>query len=125
MEVWAGQVVAGRRIVRDRDAEFRAAGPVRDLVARVGRAREQLRTDLARLEPAAPPHGPVNNPADAELPFGRTQGAALVHLYSELMQHRGQMEDCRDVLLAPWVELATTPHAIAQPDSRYRPAPER
>jgi hypothetical protein len=29
------------------------------------------------------------------LPLGRTQGGALIHIYSELAQHRGQMEICR------------------------------
>src|SRR5215472_7239307 len=33
MEFWGGQVVAGRVITRDRDAEFRARGPVTDLTA--------------------------------------------------------------------------------------------
>ncbi|MBA2625929.1 MAG: DUF664 domain-containing protein [Acidimicrobiia bacterium] len=105
MEHWAGSVVAGRQVERDRDAEFVATGPVDQLVGRVGTARQQLRTDLEHLEPTAPPRGPVD-PEDADLPLGRSRGGALFHLYEELAQHRGQMEVGRDVLLAPWARLA-------------------
>ena len=103
MEYWAGHVVAGREVERDRDAEFRAHGAVDDLLARVERVREQLRADLAALDSGAPPRGYVD-PEDADLPLGRTQGGALIHLYEELAQHRGQMEVTRDVLLAPWAQ---------------------
>jgi len=44
--------------------------------------------------------GGTVNVEDAELPIGRSQGGALVHVYEELQQHRGQMEITRDVLLA-------------------------
>jgi hypothetical protein len=104
MEYWAGYLIAGRSIERDRDAEFEASGPVGELVERTRRARRQLEIDLAALEPSAPPRG-VPDPEDAELPLARTQGGALIHLYEELAQHRGQMEGCRDVLLAPWARL--------------------
>ena len=99
MEYWAGHVVAGRRIERDRDAEFRAAGSVAELVDRVGRARLQIRSDIADLAPYEAPRGrpPVE---DSDLPLARTQGGALIHVYEELAQHRGQMEVCRDLLLA-------------------------
>jgi hypothetical protein len=105
MEYWAGHVVAGRRIERDRAAEFRAAGPVDELVSRARRAREQLAADLVHLDATAPPRG-ATDPEDDALPMTRTQGGALVHLYEELAQHHGQMEGCRDVLLAPWAKLA-------------------
>lgn len=108
MEFWAGAVVAGRRIERDRDAEFHATGPVADLVARTRDARRRLEADLAALEPAAVPRG-WTDPADTDLPITRTQGGALAHLHRELAQHLGQMESCRDVLLAPWARLAETP----------------
>jgi hypothetical protein len=105
MGYWAGYIVAGRRIERDRGAEFRAAGSVADLVDQTRRARRQLQADITNLEASAPPRG---NPAseDADLPLARTQGGALIHVYEELAQHRGQMEGCRDVLLAPWAKLA-------------------
>jgi hypothetical protein len=102
MEYWGGAMVAGRTIERDRDAEFRAGGPVADLVRRTRLARRQLDADLAGLEPLAPPRG-TPEPEDADLPLGRTQGGVLIHVYEELAQHRGQMEVTRDVLRAPWV----------------------
>jgi hypothetical protein len=104
MEYWGGHLVAGRAIERDRDAEFRASGPVAPLVDRARRARHQLESDMADLEAYAPPRG-VPHPLDAELPLARTQGGALVHLYEELAQHLGQMEGYRDVLRAPWARL--------------------
>jgi hypothetical protein len=105
MEYWAGCVVAGRTTERDREAEFRASGPVADLVDRARRARRQLEADLAHMDAFAPPRGrPAHK--DADLPLARTQGGALIHVYEELAQHRGQMEGCRDVLLAPWAKLA-------------------
>ena len=99
MEYWGGQVVAGRTIERDRDAEFRATGSVSDLVARARRARAQLVEDMAGLDPAAPPRRPLApDDQDAGLPIARTQGGALIHVYEELAQHRGQMELTRDVI---------------------------
>jgi hypothetical protein len=101
MEYWGGAMVAGRTIERDRDAEFRASGPVNELVRRTRQARRQLDADIADLEPPAPPRG-TPEPEDANLPLGRTQGGVLMHVYEELAQHRGQMEVTRDVLRAAW-----------------------
>ena len=102
MEYWGGHVVAGRPTQRDRDAEFGAYGPVDELVDRTRAARAQLAADVATLDPLAPPRHPPDDEDDAALPIGRTQGGALVHIYEELSQHRGQMEGYRDLLLAPW-----------------------
>lgn len=99
MEYWAGHVVAGREVHRDRPAEFRASGSVTDLAHRVHAARRQLQLDLTWLEPLAPPRG-TTSPHDAALPIARTQGGVLMHIYEELAQHRGQMEVTRDVLLS-------------------------
>ena len=104
MEFWAGLAVAGRRIERDRKAEFRASGSVAELVVRARQARVKLAQDLSVLEPFAPPRMDVKANA-SQATHGRTQGGALLHLYEELAQHRGQMEGCRDVLLAPWARL--------------------
>jgi hypothetical protein len=112
MEYWAGSLIAGRAIERDRDAEFRAVGTVADLVKQTRRARLQLQEDLTNFEPLAPPQkGPLTAhlrawPEDADLPLAKTRGGALFHLYEELAQHRGQMETCRDVLSASWAKLA-------------------
>jgi hypothetical protein len=97
IEYWGGHVVAGRRIKRDRDAEFVATGSVDELLERVRGARRQLEADLIDLDPTAPPRGVVA-PEDADLPLARSQGGALIHVYEELQQHRGQMEVTRDVL---------------------------
>jgi hypothetical protein len=99
MEYWAGHVVAGRQIERDRAAEFRATGSVEELVARTRQARRQLEADLAGLEPYEAPRGHAA-PEDAALPYARTQGGALLHVYEELAQHLGQLEITRDVLVA-------------------------
>jgi hypothetical protein len=69
MEYWGGDVIAGRTIERDRDAEFRASGPVGPLVERTRQARRQLEADLAELDPFAPPRGNVDA-EDAALPLG-------------------------------------------------------
>lgn len=126
MGYWGGYMIAGRNVERDRDAEFRASGPVSALVNRTDQARQQLAADLSNFDPAAPPRG-VPNPSfvpggqsDADLPLGRTQGGVLIHIYSELAQHRGQMESCRDVLLAPWGLITRQPNAAPQPDNRYQ-----
>lgn len=98
VEWWSGEMVAGVEVERDRDAEFVAQGPVAALPDAVRRTRARLVENLAALDSAAPPA----RPGDAELleyPYGRTQGAVLLHVFHELAQHRGQMEVTRDVLL--------------------------
>lgn len=97
MEYWGGQVVAGRSIVRDREAEFVATGAVADLAERVRTARARLAADIEGVDPYAPTRGQTK-PADRDTPLGRTAGGALLHLYEELAQHHGQMELTRDVL---------------------------
>ncbi|PZS40813.1 MAG: hypothetical protein DLM62_00875 [Pseudonocardiales bacterium] len=101
MEYWGGEVVAGRSIVRDRPAEFRATGGVAELTDRTERARQQLRADIVALDPFGPPRTPPHA-KDATLPLARTQGGVLLHIYEELAQHRGQLEITRDVLRTSW-----------------------
>ncbi len=100
VEYWGGHMVADRPIQRDRDAEFRARGPVAELVRRAGEGRRRLQADLSGADALAPPPHPAA-PHDADLPLGRTQGGVLFHIYEELSQHLGQMELTRDILLAP------------------------
>jgi hypothetical protein len=102
VEWWAGAMIAGRSVVRDRDAEFTAHGPVKPLLERTRLAQAQLAQDVAAIEPSAPPQHPPLDPDDALLPVGRTRGGALVHVTVELTQHWGQMEITRDVLRSPW-----------------------
>jgi len=96
-EYWAGHLVAGRTVVRDRDAEFTASGPVDRLLQRVETAKRQLRSDLASADPRSalrhpPPEAYLVTRADM------TQGAALQHVYEELARHHGQLEITRDLL---------------------------
>lgn len=99
IEYWGGQVIAGRPVERDRDAEFIATGAVSDLVEATRSARRRLAGDVSAFEPDAGPRGAVRD-RDAVLPLGRTQGGALFHIYEELAQHRGQLEITRDILRA-------------------------
>jgi hypothetical protein len=111
VEYWGGCVIAGRDVDRDRNAEFVATGPVSDLVERTSRAKQQLRADLAHLEPYAPPRRSPDSSfvpggmPDAELPLGRTQGGALLHIFEELSQHHGQMELTRDLIRATQLQM--------------------
>ena len=59
MEYWGGHVVAGRPTHRDRAAEFRASGPVDELVAR---ARRRPRA-AGRRPGHTRPVGPAPQPA--------------------------------------------------------------
>jgi hypothetical protein len=100
MEFWGGQVVAGRKITRDREAEFRAHGPVAGLIAATADAKRQFRADAAIAEFAAPPRsGTHHSRGPDELEF-TSQGHALLHVLEEVTQHLGQMELTRDVLRA-------------------------
>jgi hypothetical protein len=112
MEYWAGHAVAGRSINRDRAAEFTASGPVDELVQKARRSRAQLGDDLAAVEPFAAPPLPVRT-HPARRVHARTQGGALIHLYEELAQHRGQMEAGREVMRAPWAKLV--PQSMTPP----------
>ena len=97
MEFWGGQVVAGREVQRDRDAEFRSSGPVAGLAAAAQEAKRRFRADIAAADPAAPPRGthPTTGPADLDM---TSQGHALLHVMEEMCQHLGQAEITRDLL---------------------------
>jgi uncharacterized protein DUF664 len=97
MEFWGGQVVAGREVRRDRDAEFRASGPVAGLAEAAAAARRRFRADAAGADPAAPPRGSHPGMGSHELETA-TQGSALLHVLEELTQHLGQLELTRDLL---------------------------
>ena len=96
LDYWAGHLVAGRAVDRDRDAEFTASGPVSDLVARIAAAKRTLRDDVAAADPAAPLR--AEPPPHYRLLPGITQGWALQHVYEELAQHHGHLELTRDFL---------------------------
>jgi hypothetical protein len=100
MEFWGGEVVAGREVIRDRPAEFRAHGPVADLATAAQKAMDQFRADAATAEFAAPPRGGYEHRRHpGELDFV-SQGHTLLHVLEEVYQHLGQLELTRDVLRA-------------------------
>lgn len=98
MDFWGGQVVAGRTVDRDREGEFRAAGPLAGLLGAIGEAKVRFRANAAAAEPGAPVRGihPGKAPGDLELV---SQGSSLLHVLEEVTQHLGQMEITRDLLL--------------------------
>lgn len=98
MEFWGGHLVAGREVVRDREAEFTASGPTAELLERVRVVRRQFGEDVAGSEPIAPLRGALPQGWLGLGPKGQSQGGALLHVYEELAQHRGQMEVTGDVL---------------------------
>jgi hypothetical protein len=100
MEFWAGQVVAGRTVDRDRETEFHASGPVAGLIAASQEAQRRFRADIVTAEPKARPRSghPATGPDELELV---SQGHALLHVMEEVCQHLGQMEITRDLLRQP------------------------
>jgi hypothetical protein len=99
IEHWIGARVVGRPDLRDRPAEFRAAGAVGPLVERVAKARAQLAEDLAGFK------GDVPLAAQPDARFRPPSGmlsetGVLLHVLQELAQHHGQMEITRDLLAA-------------------------
>ena len=97
MEFWGGQVVAGRTVDRSREAEFRASGPVADLIASAQQAQRRFRADLVTADPRARPRGGHSGTGPDELEL-TSQGHALLHVMEEVCQHLGQMELTRDLL---------------------------
>ena len=104
VDYWSGDLIAGRPgPQRDRTGEFTAHGPVAPLLRRTAEVTERYRENVATADPRKPLHDtppPEFQGPDREL----DQGAALLHVYEELAQHRGQMEILRDCIL---VQAAT------------------
>jgi len=99
MEHWVGARVVGRPDLRDRPAEFKAAGPVGPLLDRVAKTRAQLSADLAGFAgdvPARSQPGERFRPPSGTL----SETGVLLHVLQELAQHHGQMEITRDLLTA-------------------------
>src|SRR2546421_3170642 len=95
---WAGALVAGREVSRDRDAEFTASGSVAGLADRAWQVMARFAEDVAAADPRAPLR--ATPPAGFGGPTRELdQGAALMHVYEELAQHHGQMEILRDYLV--------------------------
>ncbi|GAA1551206.1 hypothetical protein GCM10009789_01190 [Kribbella sancticallisti] len=97
IDFWAGQIVSGRPVQRDRDAEFLASGPVQPLIDRAGTTLARLTADAQAADVRAEPQAPVPL-AFPGLDEPLDRGGALFHLYTDLVQHLGQLELTRDVL---------------------------
>ncbi|HEV2888279.1 MAG TPA: aminotransferase class I/II-fold pyridoxal phosphate-dependent enzyme [Jatrophihabitans sp.] len=109
LDYWGGELIAGRPVQRDRAAEFEARGTVAELRQRVEPALAQLAQDLSSVDGAAPLRcQPESWAVGPDRPLN--QAAALLHIYEEMAQHRGQLEVLRDVLLADG--------EVAQPTAR-------
>jgi Protein of unknown function (DUF664) len=95
---WSSQVAGGREADRDREHEWSDTGPVADLVAKVPAARQAVADAVAAGDWLGPNRGDV--PAGyVETPIGTSRGIAVLHVYEELVQHLGQLELTRDILL--------------------------
>ncbi|WP_286131271.1 DinB family protein [Microbispora sp. NRRL B-24597] len=97
IEHWAGSVIAGLRIPRDRAAEFTATGRVDDLITRVDDVRARLPewVDVALREGIR--DRTVIGSTRPEVATA-TPEWVLTHVVRELAQHLGQLELTRDVL---------------------------
>lgn len=99
VDYWVGEVVAGRPANRDRDAEFAASGPTGPLLDRVRATVARLSDDVRQARPGD------RAQTDRTLPFVAPgeeldKGGALVHIYTEMVQHHGQLQIIRDALVA-------------------------
>ena len=94
---WIGSVLRGRPSTRDRDSEFRARGTVTEIRQAVKALQAQIRQDITRVQGHQPLGQPLDLHGHTEY---HTQGDVLLHCYTELAQHHGQMELTRDILLA-------------------------
>jgi hypothetical protein len=94
---WLGSVVCGRPNTRDRDSEFRARGTVAEIRRSVRTLQTQIREDISHVQGDQPLGHSLDLHGHTQY---HTQGDVLLHCYTELAQHHGQMELTRDILLA-------------------------
>lgn len=93
---WLGTVICGRPSTRDRDSEFYAKGTVEEIRQAVIALKQQIREDIKQVQ-GNQPVGHLDLHGSSRY---HTQGDVLLHCYTELAQHHGQMELTRDILLA-------------------------
>ncbi|MBA4022788.1 MAG: hypothetical protein C0482_10540 [Gordonia sp.] len=91
---WAGSVIGGERIPRDRAAEFTATGTVADLHT----ALEDVVARLPAWVEVAATDGVRDRTAAGSRAATATPEYLLGHLVRELAQHLGQLEITRDVV---------------------------
>ena len=96
-EYWLGSVLCGRPSMRDRDSEFRARGTVAEIRQAVKALQAQIREDITHVKGDQPLGHTLDLHGHTQY---HSQGDVLLHCYTELAQHHGQMELTRDILLA-------------------------
>lgn len=97
LEFWGGQVLADRPITRDRPAEFTSSGTVGELLARVEQQRAAFHSDLNGFDGDSLPRGSLDE-RSMDPDEVRTQGGILMHVYEELVQHRGHLDLTADIV---------------------------
>ncbi|WP_305091625.1 DUF664 domain-containing protein [Prescottella sp. R16] len=97
-DYWGGSLIAGLRIPRDRDSEFRAQGDPQQLCVELGRIRRLIpgHAAIALTEGVRDRTtvGTTRNATDREA----SATWMLLHIVRELSQHLGQLEITRDIL---------------------------
>jgi hypothetical protein len=93
---WLGSVLCGGPSTRDRDSEFRARGTVAEIRQAVKALQVQIRQDITQVQGDQPLGHSLDLRGHKQY---HTQGDVLLHCYTELAQHHGQMELTRDILL--------------------------
>jgi uncharacterized damage-inducible protein DinB len=96
---WIGEVLGGRQVNRDREAEFRARGTVADMRQHIQTLKQHLRQDITHVQGDQPLT--VTLSGRYERMQNKRQGAILLHCYKELAQHHGHMDLTRDLLMQP------------------------
>ncbi|MFN3216641.1 MAG: DinB family protein [Acidimicrobiales bacterium] len=96
LEWWTGHMVCGHPSTRERDAEFRAAGSVPELLAAAEAAKERLQAIAPELAAATTIAGTPRT--TIPLAGDWTVGACLIHAYEELAQHLGHLEITVDLI---------------------------
>ncbi|TSD47367.1 DUF664 domain-containing protein [Rhodococcus sp. KBS0724] len=100
VDYWGGSLIAGLRIPRDRESEFRSHGDPKHLCAELDRVREHFpqQAAIALAEGVRDRTFTGTTRSDTV----RTASATwmLLHIVRELSQHLGQLEITRDLLAA-------------------------
>lgn len=100
LRFWAGSVVGGEDIPRDRDAEFAATGTVDDLVLLLAEVSSRMRhwVEIAARE-GVRDRSAVGSTRSSAVATASPEWM-LTHVVRELSQHLGQLEVTRDLLMS-------------------------
>ena len=95
---WIGEVLAGRQVHRDREAEFSAQGTVAEMRQAVRDLQAQLQEDITHVQVDQPLAHPLAPRHQQRMQDWR-QGMVLLQCCKELAQHHGHMDLTRDLLM--------------------------